>query len=123
MISLKPDVAKDISADNTIQINGRSGPFHVKRTAFHPEWGFCYFYGDQNHQFFFYVDVTPDSGLEVKNATTRRLSGGKPQIDRRDVERIERNIVFLLQERNFSLPAVPINEKNVPKRIAFTWGL
>ena len=123
MIALKPDVARDISAADIIQIDGPSGPFYVKRTAFHPEWGFCYFYGDQDHQFFFYVDVTPDSGFEVRDATTRRLSGGKPQIDRQSAERIAENIVFLLQERNFSLPADPINKKNVPKNIVFTWGL
>jgi hypothetical protein len=126
MIYLRPDVAKDISAQGLARIDGPAGTFYLKNTAFQPEAGFCFFYGDENHQFFFYVNVSSKrdgTALDVHNATTGRLKGNTPQVTKPDVDKIERNIRYALRGRKFAAPDELIDKAHIPTEVTFTWSL
>jgi hypothetical protein len=87
-------------------------------------WGFCYFYGDERYQFFFYAD--PERGPDgliytVNDATTGRLEGIAPKIAEADLPAIEHNITRLFLERDSAFPAEPVREEHRPARVVFTW--
>jgi hypothetical protein len=98
-----------IYANFLIELDGVRGPFYVGGAGGIPELESGFFYGDDKHQFCFYVDRSPNANddqlldIVIFRATTERLGRGLHlKVEQDDVDYLEKNIRKLFETRAIS---------------------
>jgi hypothetical protein len=123
MIKILPE--KEIGPEKLVRFCRSGRTFYLCAAGERPELGPCFFYADDNYQFFFYTQVIDRGGglfdFEIGEARLTRLENVLPRMRATDLPAVEENVRQVLSERHFGLPERPIRAGDEPHAIIFRW--
>ena len=119
--------SSEIRPDDLVKLDSGNGDFYVCAAGAAREADKIIFYGDELHQFFFYVNwiskANSTHDIDVFSATNKKLGGGMPRFESEALQIIQKNIEYLFRSRCFRSFSSPIIETEIPSKIIFSWGV
>ncbi|MDZ5647509.1 hypothetical protein [Nitrospirillum sp. BR 11828] len=120
---------QDIRPSSLVEMAGVDENFYVGNAGSRPDLGSCYFYGDKNDQFFFYLKSDAlDSGhynVNIYAASMNRLAGpffSMTHLQDKKFKSIKSNIIKFFSTIDFFYPLSGAPPNIRQKEVVFTWG-